>query len=58
MPPVRSVNSTASGCRIFHRALGKLDAHEENDHGDDQARNVLQPPVTEGMLGVGLVPQA
>ena len=40
---------------LLHRALGKLDAHEENDHGDDQARDVLQPPVAEGMLGVGLL---
>lgn len=42
---------------LLHRALCQLHAHKENDHGDDEAGDILQPPVAERMLRIGPLPR-
>ena len=39
-----------------HRVAQQLKAHEKDDERDDEARNVLDTAVAEGMLGVRLLP--
>ena len=39
-----------------HGVAQQFKAHQQNDDRDDEARDILQPPVAERMLGVGLLP--
>ena len=40
-----------------HRVTQQLKAHQQNNERDDKPRDVLDPPVAEGMLGVRLLPR-
>ena len=39
-----------------HGVAQQLKAHQQDDDRDDETRDVLEPPVAERMLGVGLLP--
>ena len=43
------------GDQAFDGTFGKLEAHEQDQKGDDQGGQVFRPAVAEGMLRVGLL---
>ena len=40
---------------LADRALGQLDTHQQDGQGDKKAREILDAPVAEGMVLVGLL---